>query len=77
MVFMEEKIAIITDSCADIPADLARENHIFVIPIRIICSDGEYRDGVDIHPADVYERLKTELDCSLSVQRMDGSSISL
>lgn len=74
-VFMEEKIAVITDSCADIPEELARENHIFVIPIRIICSDGEYRDGVDIHPADVYERLKTELPKSSTPSGADVEDV--
>ena len=51
-----KKIALLTDSCADIaPADL-KEN-IFTVPLRILCSDGERRDGVDITPAEVYRRL--------------------
>ena len=56
-----EKIAIITDSCADIPADLVRENGIFVLPLIIRTSDREYRDGVDITAQDIYEILKTEI----------------
>ena len=56
-----EKIAIITDSCADVPQELAEKYHLFILPMRITCSDGEYRDGVDIHAEDIYERLKTEL----------------
>lgn len=55
-----EKIAIITDSCADVPQDLAEKYHIFVIPMKIICPDGEYRDGIDIHTEDIYRRQKTE-----------------
>lgn len=58
---MEEKIAIITDSCADVPPELAAAHHIFVLPMQISCSDGEYRDGIDIHAEDIYRRLKTEL----------------
>ena len=51
-----KKIALLTDSCADIaPCDL-KEN-IFTVPLRILCADGEYRDGVDITPADIYRRL--------------------
>ena len=52
------KIALLTDSCADIPPSQARENGIFIAPLRILCADGEYRDGVDITPQDVYERLR-------------------
>ena len=56
-----EKIAVITDSCADVPQELAEKYHMFILPMRIICSDGEYRDGVEIHTEQIYERLKTEL----------------
>lgn len=56
-----EKIAVITDSCADVPPELAERHHIFVLPMRIICSDGEYRDGIDIHADDIYEKLKREI----------------
>lgn len=60
---MEEnrKIAIITDSCADVPGELVEQYGIYVLPLRINCQDGSYRDGVDIFAADIYERLKTEL----------------
>jgi len=56
-----EKIAIITDSCADVPEDLRKQHGIFVLPMIISCQDGEYKDGIDIHAEDVYEKLKTEL----------------
>lgn len=53
------KIALLTDSCADLSPQLAEENHIHVVPLRIHCADGEYRDGVDISPADIYRRLRS------------------
>lgn len=56
-----EKIAVITDSCADVPEELAERYHMFVLPMRIICSDGEYRDGIDIHAEDIYEKQKKEM----------------
>ena len=56
-----EKIAVITDSCADVPQELVRKHHLFILPMGITCSDGAYRDGIDIHAEDIYERLKTEL----------------
>jgi len=56
-----EKIAIITDSCADVPEDLKQKYSIYVLPMIITCQDGEYQDGIDIHAEDIYEKLKTEL----------------
>ena len=47
-----QKIALLTDSCADLPPHMAEENHIHIVPLRILCADGEYRDSVDIHAAD-------------------------
>ena len=53
-----KKIALLTDSCSDIsPADLAHYN-IYVVPLRILCEDGEYSDGVDITSRDIYRRLE-------------------
>ena len=53
-----QKIALLTDSCADIAPELAEKYHIFVVPLRILCADGEYLDGVNIRGADIYQRLK-------------------
>lgn len=52
------KIALLTDSCADLSPELLKENSIYVVPLRILCEDGEYRDGVDIYNVDVYARLR-------------------
>ena len=52
-----QKIALLTDSCADLSMQMVQEYHIFVVPLRILCADGEYADGVDIHGADIYRRL--------------------
>lgn len=53
-----QKIALLTDSCADLSPRLAAENNVFIVPLRILCSDGEYFDGVDIHNVDIYRRLQ-------------------
>ena len=53
-----KKIALLTDSCADLAPELAAENHIHIVPLRILCNDGEYSDGVDICGADIYRRLR-------------------
>ena len=54
-----QKIALLTDSCADIPKALQQKYDIFVVPLKLRFSDGEYADGVDITPAEVYRRLYT------------------
>lgn len=58
---MQEKIAIITDSCADVSKEDADKYGIFVLPMMIQCKDGEFRDGEDIFVEDIYEKLKTEI----------------
>ena len=50
---------MLTDSCADLSPQMAEENQIYVVPLRILCADGEYRDSVDIHAADIYARLRS------------------
>ena len=49
-----QKIALLTDSCADLTPRLIEEYHIHVVPLRILCADGEYLDGVNIRGADIY-----------------------
>ena len=52
------KIALLTDSCADLPPRMREGKPIYVVPLKIVCRDGEYADGVDISADDVYRRLK-------------------
>jgi DegV family protein with EDD domain len=53
-----QKIALLTDSCADLAPSVEIENHIYAVPLRIHCADGEYADGVNIHSEDIYRRLR-------------------
>ena len=57
----KQKIALLTDSCADIPRALLQRHDIYVVPLKLVFSDGEYADGVDITPSEVYRRLPTEI----------------
>ena len=71
-----QKIALLTDSCADIAPELAERYHIFVVPLRILCADGEYLDGVTIRGADIYQRLKagelpqTSLPAAVEIEKL-------
>ena len=57
----EQKIAILVDSGSDVPPELLERYHIFMIPLKILCNEGEYLDGVTIDAAEVYRRLPTEI----------------
>lgn len=57
----KEKIAILVDSGVDIPAKLLKKYNIYVAPLKIIYSDREYSDGVDITAEEVYSKLDTEI----------------
>ena len=56
-----QKIAVITDSCADVPPELAKKLDIYVIPLQVVYSDGTYYAGVNITAQEVYDRLSTEI----------------
>lgn len=53
-----EKIALLTDSTADLSAEMRAGKPIYTVPLKIICQDGEFSDGVDIFASDIYRRLR-------------------
>lgn len=55
-----DKIVLITDSASDLSTDFAEKNNIKVLPFKIIFSDREYDDGIDITPKMLYEALPKE-----------------
>ena len=50
-------IKIVTDSGSDIPSELAKKLGITVIPVYIYFGNEAYKDGVDIGPDELYEKL--------------------
>ncbi len=72
----QQKIAILADSCCDIPISEALKKGIFIVPLRILGADGEYADGVNIFPEDIYKRLaagetlQTSLPSGLAVEKV-------
>lgn len=50
-------ISIVTDSTADIPAELVENYHIQVIPNLIMIDGASLRDGLDISRQEFYDRL--------------------
>lgn len=55
---MEQKVKIITDSACDMPRDQLNDYGIQLIPLNITQGEVTLRDGIDIHPAEMYERMR-------------------
>jgi DegV family protein with EDD domain len=53
-------VAIVTDSTAYLPKDIAERHQIFVVPNVVNWGTKTYRDGVDIQATEYFERLKTD-----------------
>lgn len=55
------KIAIITDSTCDLSDDFLREYDIKYLPLRIIYSNEEFRDRIEISPEEILQRFEEEI----------------
>lgn len=53
------KVALVTDSTSYVPKELLKDVDLHVVPSIVIWGEEEMRDGVDIQPAEFYERLAT------------------
>ena len=47
-------VKVITDSTADIPAEIMKQLDITVVPIYVLIGEDSYRDGIDIDSNDLY-----------------------
>ena len=56
--YMVKRICIITDSTGDLPADIAQEYQINIVPTYVRFGEHVYRDGVDLTPGQFYEKLR-------------------
>lgn len=56
-----QKIAVLVDSCCDVPKEYVDQYGMYVIPLKIIYKESEYLDGVDITPEEVYQGLTKEI----------------
>ncbi|HEX9736388.1 MAG TPA: DegV family protein [Thermoanaerobaculia bacterium] len=53
-------VAILTDSTADLPPEVAAEHDLTVVPLSVAFGDDVLRDGVDIQARDFYQMLETD-----------------
>ena len=62
------RIAVVTDSTADLPDDLARRHHIHVIPLSVLIGDRVDRDGVDLSADAFLDPLRQSPDLPTTAQ---------
>ncbi len=55
---MGPQVAIVTDTTACVPPEMAAQYNIETVPVDFIVGDKVYRDGVDMTPTEFYERLR-------------------
>jgi DegV family protein with EDD domain len=60
------EIAIVTDSTADLPAEIARELGITIVPLKVIFGQEVYQDGVDMDSTVFYRRLRAGETATIS-----------
>jgi len=50
-------VKVVTDSCADIPSELAQELGITIVPLNVYFGDDSFQDGVNLSADEFYDRL--------------------
>lgn len=56
-----QKIALLTDSACDLSLETLKSNNINLLPLRLIYSNGEFQDKIDISADYVYKNLENEV----------------
>ena len=54
------KVAIVTDSTANIPKDIMEQYPLWEVPLVLIFGEETLEDRVDIQPSEFYDRLETD-----------------
>lgn len=53
------RVAVVTDSMADLPKETADEHGVSIVPLTVIFGEETFLDGVDMNSHDFFARLKT------------------
>lgn len=74
---MKEKIAVVTDSTAYLPAETVEKYNIHVIPLSVIIDGEVYKEGIDITTDEFYEKAKAADQFPTSSQPSPGEFVQL
>jgi DegV family protein with EDD domain len=58
MIIDRNSTAIVVDSTADLPEDLAADPNVSMVPLTVYFGEEAYLDWVELKPAEFYERLQ-------------------
>ena len=58
--FVGGRVAVVTDSVAQVHPQVAGDLDITVVPMKLVLGGREYRDGIDITPAELYRYMREE-----------------
>jgi DegV family protein with EDD domain len=61
-----KRIAIVTDSAASVPPELAREVELEIVPVGIQIDNQFHREGLDITPEEFYAQLEEKENITTS-----------
>jgi DegV family protein with EDD domain len=67
-----ERIALVTDSTCDLPADLRAEHGITMVPLSVFFGDEEYQDNIDLSGEEFYRKLQAAADLPTTSQPPAG-----
>jgi DegV family protein with EDD domain len=56
------RIAIVTDSAANLPSHVAASYNVQIVPLSLYWDGRTYRDGVDLSPGELYRELRANRD---------------
>lgn len=70
------RVAIVTDSTADLTPQEAADQGIRVVPLQVIFGDVAYADGVDLAPAEFYSKLSAARDLPTTSQPSPGDFLA-
>ena len=66
------RIAIVTDSSANLPAELVEKYDIHVVPLKVAFGERVFRDGVDLTSREFYRMLREADDLPVTSQPSPG-----
>lgn len=66
------RVAIVTDSTADLPADLVASHGITVVPLSVSFGDTSFQDGVELSSGDFLIRLRSSFALPTTAQPPAG-----
>lgn len=70
-------VRIVTDSTADLPAELVEKYGIIVVPLKVVFGQEIYRDGVDLDASTFYHRLRNSAALPTTSQPAPGEFVAL